>query len=102
MEDPLEEIWRQVDGALRAAVPPEVHRVWLEHLTPAAIQDGTLYLRAPAASREWIMRRFGGVVEAASAAHEAVRRIELVDVQGASPHPPPTSTSSRATAFRAT
>jgi chromosomal replication initiator protein len=87
VEDPLEEIWRHVDGALRNAVPATIHRAWLEPLRPVALQDEILYLQAPASSREWILRRFGGLIEAASGAHDAVRRIEVVDADQALPTP---------------
>ena len=78
MEDQVEEIWRHVDDTLRAALPPQVHRVWIEPLTPVAARGGVLFLRAPATSREWVRRRFGGLLDAAAAAHHAVSRIELI------------------------
>ena len=82
MEDQLEEIWRHVDDTLRGALPPDVHRVWIEPLTPAATRGGILYLHAPPASREWIRRRFGGLLDVAAAAHPAISRIELIAEEG--------------------
>ena len=87
MKDRVEEIWRSVDGTLRDAVPEEVYRVWLEPLRPADVQDGVLYVQAPAASRDWIARRFGSVIDAACTAHEAIRRIELVTGDLPTPEP---------------
>ena len=78
VEDHVEEIWRQVDDTLRGALPPEVHRVWIEPLAAAGVQGGVLYLRASAPAREWVGRRFGHVLDAAAAAHPAINRIELI------------------------
>ena len=86
MEDQLEEIWRRVDKALRDALPSEVHRVWIEPLTPAGIRDGILYLNAPGTSAPWVRRRFGGLLDAAASAHPAIRRIDLVSASDQLPH----------------
>ena len=89
MEDQAEDIWRHVDDTLRGALPEQVHRVWIDPLKPAAVRGGVLYLHAPAASREWIRRRFGGLLDAAAATHPAVTRIELVaDDEPAAPGSP--------------
>jgi chromosomal replication initiator protein len=78
VEDQLEDIWRRVDDTLRGALPEQVHRVWIEPLTPTATRGGVLYLEAPPASREWVRRRFGSLLDAAAAAHPAITRIELI------------------------
>jgi chromosomal replication initiator protein len=76
VEDQLGQIWTNVENALRAAVPEEVYATWLKPLHPAGFSDGILYLEAPNRKGEWIERRFGGLLEAAASADEAVRRIE--------------------------
>jgi chromosomal replication initiator protein len=77
VEDQLGQIWKNVENALRAAVPEEVFATWLKPLRPAGLRDGILYLEAPDRKGEWIERRFGGLLEAAASADEAVRRIEM-------------------------
>jgi chromosomal replication initiator protein len=79
VEDHVEEIWRHVDDTLREALPPEVHRVWIEPLSPAGMREGILYLHAPGTTGAWVRRRFGGLLEASVSAHPALRRIELID-----------------------
>ncbi len=78
MEDQVEDIWRHVDDTLRGALPDEVYRVWIEPLTPAGARGGVLYLQAPATAREWVRRRFGGLLDAAASSHPAVSRVELI------------------------
>ena len=86
MEDQVEEIWRHVDDTLRGSLPPDVYRTWIEPLAPAGVQDGVLYLRAPASALEWVQRRFGDLLNGAVAAHPAVSRIALI--AGDAPPPP--------------
>ena len=76
VEEQLGQIWNNVEDALRAAVPEEVFAVWLGPLRPAGFNDGILYIEAPDRKGEWIRRRFGGILEAAASADEAVRRID--------------------------
>ncbi len=78
MEDQVEKIWRHVDDTLRGSLPPDVYRTWIEPLLPVGAQDGVLYMRAPASTRDWVRRRFGALLDAALAATAPVRRIELV------------------------
>ena len=85
MEDQLGQIWTNVESALRAAVPEEVFATWLKPLRPAGLRDGVLYLEAPNHKGEWIERRFGGLLEAAASADEAVRRIEVTPSGGVTP-----------------
>jgi chromosomal replication initiator protein len=93
VEEELGQIWNSVESALRAAVPEEVFATWLAPLRPAGFNDGILYLEAPDRKEDWIGRRFGGILEAAASAHEAVRRIEVVPaaVAAAGPRTQPTS-----------
>jgi chromosomal replication initiator protein len=87
VDEQLGQIWSNVEKALRAAVPDDVFTTWLEPLQPAGFSDGILYMEAPDRKSEWIGRRFGGILEAAASADEAVRRIEVV--------PPGTATAGR-------
>ena len=91
MEDQLGQIWKNVENALRAAVPEEVFATWLKPLRPAGLRDGILYLEAPNRKGEWIGRRFGELLEAATSADEAVRRIEVTSSTGVAPGRAPAS-----------
>jgi chromosomal replication initiator protein len=87
VEEQLSQIWTNVERALRTAVPDEVFATWLEPLQPAGFSDGILYLEAPDRKGEWISRRFGGILEAAASADQAVRRIEVVSTANAASRP---------------
>jgi len=87
VEEELGQIWSNVEGALRAAVPEEVFAVWLGSLRPAGFSDGILYIEAPDHKGEWIRRRFGGILEAAASADEAIRTIEVVSAAVAAAGP---------------
>jgi chromosomal replication initiator protein len=87
VEDQLSQIWIGIEAALRAAVPEEVFTTWLAPLQPAAFSDGVLYLEAPDRKGEWIERRFGGLLEAATSADVAVRRIEVVSADSSAAQP---------------
>jgi chromosomal replication initiator protein len=87
VEEQLGQIWTSVETALRAAVPEEVFATWLAPLQPAAFSDGVLYLAAPDRKGEWIERRFGGLLEVAASADQAVRRIEVVSAKEAAAGP---------------
>jgi chromosomal replication initiator protein len=79
----LQQIWAEIQGRLRATCPDNVYRIWLAGLEPEAISGGTLYLRTPEQTREWVRRRFGASIESAArqvAPH--VERIELVEYGG--------------------
>jgi chromosomal replication initiator protein len=93
VEEQLGQIWNNVESALRSALPEEVFTTWLAPLRPAGFNDGILYLEAPDHKEDWIGRRFGGILEAAASAHEAVRRIEVVPaaVAAAGPRTQPAS-----------
>jgi chromosomal replication initiator protein len=93
VEEQLGQIWNNVESALRAAVPEEVFAAWLAALEPAGFSDGILYLEAPERRGEWISRRFGGLLEAAASADQAVRRIELVPPGGVAAGSPSQTTS---------
>jgi chromosomal replication initiator protein len=82
-EQQLQEIWAEIQRHLRATCPEDVYRIWLAGLEPTAINAGSLYLKTPGQTREWVRRRFGASIE--SAAREVdpqVQRIELVEAAG--------------------
>jgi chromosomal replication initiator protein len=76
----LDETWAHVENRLRDVFPESVYQIWLAALRPVALTHSTLYVEAPAETRDWVSRRFGSaLVDAASEADPAVHRIELVD-----------------------
>jgi chromosomal replication initiator protein len=93
VDEQLSQIWNNIESALRSAVPEEVFTTWLAPLRPAGFSDGILYIEAPDRKGEWISRRFGGILEAAASADQAVRRIEVVSaaVAAAGPRTQPAS-----------
>jgi chromosomal replication initiator protein len=76
----LEQSWSEIQRRLRAVFPDSVYENWLAGLEPAGLRGGSLYLKAPEDTREWVRRRFGSSIEAA--AREAglhIQRIELTE-----------------------
>ncbi len=56
--------WRELRAELRRAVGESTFEIWLEPLELVAIRDGKLLLDAPRATRPWLAKRFGRVLEA--------------------------------------
>src|SRR5436189_5713689 len=70
--------------ALEASLPPSTFELWPESLRPVSLRDATLELSAPSASRAWVERRYGDLVETV-----ACERIEAIDrVVFTEPAPP--------------
>jgi chromosomal replication initiator protein len=55
--------WRELRAELRRAVGESTYELWLSSLELKSLRDGTLLLDAPAATRDWISKRFGRVLE---------------------------------------
>jgi chromosomal replication initiator protein len=70
----LDAIWAEVREALAASLPASTFELWLESLRAANLRDGTLEVNAPGASRAWVERRYGALVETV-----ACERIDAVD-----------------------
>jgi chromosomal replication initiator protein len=67
-----------VREALTEALPPSTFELWLESLRPLSLRDGILELEAPAASRAWVERRYGGLIE--RVARERVGDVQRVRI----------------------
>ena len=65
--EPLEHTWTVLAAELRAAVGDSLFDVWLAPLTVGAYDGARLVLQAPAETRDWIVERFGRVLEASAA-----------------------------------
>ena len=75
----LERTWTALLERLRAEIPDNVYRMWLEPLHAVALSEGILYVQAPAAIRDWVRRRFGEVLSHALASlGGSLVRVELV------------------------
>jgi chromosomal replication initiator protein len=61
------EAWREIRAQLRRAVGDSTYEIWLEPLEVRSLNAGVLLLSAPEATRSWVAKRFGRVVE--SCAH---------------------------------
>jgi chromosomal replication initiator protein len=55
--------WRELRAELRQAVGESTFEIWLDGLEFVAIRDGKLVIDAPAATRAWLAKRFGRVLE---------------------------------------
>jgi len=61
----LEALWHDVQGRLRASVPPSTFQLWLEPLSAAGTRGGVLQLSAPDSIRAWTERRYSGLIREA-------------------------------------
>jgi chromosomal replication initiator protein len=55
--------WRELRAELRRAVGDATFEIWLEPLELIAIHDRTLLIDAPGATRAWLSKRFGRLIE---------------------------------------
>jgi chromosomal replication initiator protein len=55
--------WRELRAELRQTVGESTFEIWLEPLEFVAIRDGKLLIDAPRATRVWLAKRFGRVLE---------------------------------------
>jgi chromosomal replication initiator protein len=75
----LDSLWRDVQGQLRASVPPSTFQLWLEPLKVAGSRAETLLLSAPEGIRAWTERRYSGLIrEALGAAGSQLSDVSLV------------------------
>jgi chromosomal replication initiator protein len=84
-EPQLETTWTAFHKLLRAEIPDDVFRVWLQPLRAVALSDGILYLQAPKQTRDWVRRRFGEALSRLLVSIDpSLVRVELVsNVDGA-------------------
>jgi chromosomal replication initiator protein len=55
--------WRELRAELRQAVGESTFEIWLAPLELVAARDGKLVIDAPRATRAWVAKRFGRVLE---------------------------------------
>jgi chromosomal replication initiator protein len=79
----LDKTWDAFTERLRAGVPDDVYRVWLEPLQAVALRGGVLYVEAPQQTRHWVRRRFGVKLSATAASlGTSLERVEIVEERG--------------------
>ena len=91
--EPLEHTWTVLAAELRAAVGDSLFDVWLAPLRVGAFDGARLVLQAPAETRDWIVERFGRVIDASAAAALGPEVVVAVDGHAspaATPAPLPT------------
>jgi chromosomal replication initiator protein len=81
--DPLEHTWTVLAAELRAAVGEPLFDVWLAPLTVGAFDGSRLVLQAPAETREWVVDRFGRILQNSIAAAFGPEVTMDVEVAGA-------------------
>jgi len=55
--------WRELRAELRRAVGESTYEIWLASLELRSVRDGTLLVDAPAATYDWVSKRFGRILE---------------------------------------
>lgn len=76
----LDDLWKDVQRRLRAAVPDSTFKIWLEPLRAVGAQDATLYLTAPDGVRTWVERRYSALLgEALAEAGGTLSEIVFVE-----------------------
>jgi len=55
--------WRELRAELQRCVGESTYEIWLASLELRSVRDGTLFLEAPAATYDWVSKRFGQVLE---------------------------------------
>jgi chromosomal replication initiator protein len=55
--------WRQIRAELRRSLGDSTFEIWIEPLEPRALQGGMLLLEGPTATKAWVAKRFGPVLE---------------------------------------
>jgi chromosomal replication initiator protein len=58
--------WRELRAELRRAVGESTFEIWLAPLELRSVRDGRVRVDAPAATYDWVAKRFGRVLEASA------------------------------------
>jgi chromosomal replication initiator protein len=56
-------LWSTIRSELRRAVGESTYEIWIAPLEVAALEGGVLLLTAPPATRAWVAKRFGRILE---------------------------------------
>ncbi len=55
--------WREIRAEIRRVVGESTYEIWIAALEVESLQEGQLVLKAPAATRAWVAKRFGRLLE---------------------------------------
>jgi chromosomal replication initiator protein len=55
--------WREIRAEIRRAVGESTYEIWIAPLEVESLQEGLLVLKAPAATRAWVAKRFNRLLE---------------------------------------
>jgi chromosomal replication initiator protein len=80
--------WRQIRAELRRSLGESTYEIWIAPLEVKAFEGHILLLTAPPATRAWVSKRFGRILESCA---KAVLGVDIqVAVDGTSSHNPET------------
>ena len=80
MPEQLDQLWDEIREELRREAPDFKFHIWLEPLEPAALQEGTLYIRAPDHIRTSVRERYLPLLRRATRARVGPHAVvEVVD-----------------------
>jgi chromosomal replication initiator protein len=85
----LEQIWSQVQAALRRTLPTSTYSVWLEPLQPRELSGRALVVVAPVEIRAWVADRFKPLLDRCAAAvlgDDINVEVVSIDTPGGVPH----------------
>ena len=81
--------WRELRAELRRIVGDSTYEIWLAALQLSSIRDDTVLVDAPAATYDWVAKRFGRILErCARAAFGPDTKFELICRDADRPHRP--------------
>jgi chromosomal replication initiator protein len=60
--------WREIRAEIRRVVGESTYEIWIAPLEVESLQEGLLLLTAPAATKAWVAKRFGRLLEASARA----------------------------------
>lgn len=79
VQQDLDAIWNAISARLRGELTDFSFHIWLEPLAPAAVRDGTLFLRAPLHSQGWLRERWvPRLREVAASVRPGLTDVEIV------------------------
>ena len=61
----LARLWVEVRESLAASLPESTFRMWIAPIRPVAERDSILFFRGPDGVREWVSRRYQGLIREA-------------------------------------
>jgi chromosomal replication initiator protein len=84
-----DELWSTIRSELRRAVGESTYEIWIAPLEVATLEGGVLLLTAPPATRAWVAKRFGRILERCA---RSVTGTELQIAIEGDPTPPAAAT----------